>query len=571
MTTVDTAPVVETPDLYGAFPRLSDAQIETLGAYGRRRPTRRGDILALAGHEFDEFLVVLRGRVAVLDERGADRRTIHVHGPRRFLGEIGLLEGQVSFLTFEVRDPGAVLAVPVDELRRLVLRDNGIGDLILRAYLIRRSLLISQGAGFRIIGSCYSADTRRLRDFAARNRLPHQWLDLEKDRQADHMLEQLGYGVGDTPVVIWRGGEVLRNPSNAELAARIGLLPATTQDRAAVADLLVVGAGPAGLAAAVYGSSDGLDTCLIDGVATGGQAATSARIENYLGFPTGISGAELAERAVLQAEKFGARIRVPAEATGLDGRAGHHVVALADGGEISARTVVIATGARYRRLQVPRITRLENGNVYYAATQPEALLCQGDPCAVVGGGNSAGQAALFLAGRTPKVYLLVRGGDLGKTMSRYLVDEIRQEPRIEVRCDTEVAELLGDTELEAIVVRHNRTDHRETIPARNLFVFIGATPHTAWLAGTVALDRRGFVLTGSDVPDAEAPATWARPHRRPMPLETSRPGVFAVGDVASSSVKRVAAAVGGGAMAVRLAFERLGQEGGPFGPSGAGP
>jgi len=357
-----------------------------------------------------------------------------VHGPRRFLGEIGLLEGQVSFLTFEVRDPGAVLAVPVDKLRRLVLRDEGIGDLILRAYLIRRSLLISQGAGFRIIGSCYSADTRRLRDFAARNRLPHEWLDLEKDRQADHMLDQLGYGIDDTPVVIWRGGEVLRNPSNAELAARIGLLPATIQDRAAVADLLVVGAGPAGLAAAVYGSSDGLDTCLIDGVATGGQAATSARIENYLGFPTGISGTELAERAVLQAEKFGTRIRVPAEATGLGGREGHHVVALAGGGEISARTVVIATGARYRRLQVPRISRLENGNVYYAATQPEALLCQGDPCAVVGGGNSAGQAALFLAGRTPKVYLLVRSGDLGKTMSRYLVEEIRQDPRIEVRC-----------------------------------------------------------------------------------------------------------------------------------------
>jgi thioredoxin reductase (NADPH) len=569
MTTTDTIPVAETPDIYGAFPRLSDEQIEMLAAHGLRRPTRRGDTLALAGQEFDEFIVVLRGKVAAIEEHGDDRRVVYVHGPRRFLGEIGLLEGQVSFLTFEVSEPGSVLAVPVDELRRLVLRDEGIGDEILRAYLIRRSLLIAQGAGFRIIGSCYSADTRRLRDFAARNRLPHQWIDLEKDKQAERMLERLGYGVGDTPVVLWRGGEVLRNPSNAELASRIGLLPATTQE--AVADLLVVGAGPAGLAAAVYGSSDGLDTWLIDSVATGGQAATSSRIENYLGFPTGISGSELAERAVIQAEKFGTRITIPAEATGLGGRNGHHVVQLSDGDEINARTVVIATGAQYRRLRVPRLSQFENSNVYYAATQPEAAQCQRDPVAVVGGGNSAGQAALFLAGRTPKVYLVVRGTDLGKSMSRYLIDEIIRDPRIAVLCGTEVCELVGDTELHAIVVRDNRTGHPTTLPARNLFVFIGATPHTSWLAGTVALDDHGFVRTGSDALDPAARARWAQLDRKPLLLETSQPGVFAVGDVASTSVKRVAAAVGGGAMAVRMAFELLGQQGGPIAPPGARP
>jgi thioredoxin reductase (NADPH) len=505
----------------------------------------------------------------VVEEHGDERRVVHVHGPGRFLGEIGLLEGQVSFLTFEVQEPGSVLAIPVAKLRRLVLREEGLGDLILRAYLIRRSLLVAQGAGFRIIGSCYSADTRRLRDFAARNRLPHQWIDLEKESKAERMLEQLGFGVADTPVVIWRGGEVLRNPGNAELASRIGLLPATTRE--AVADLLVVGAGPAGLAAAVYGSSDGLDTWLIDAVATGGQAATSSRIENYLGFPAGISGSELAERAVLQAEKFGARIAVPARATGLGRHNGYHVVQLADGGEINGRTIVIATGAKYRRLQVPRLAQFENSNVYYAATQPEAALCQRDPVAVVGGGNSAGQAALFLAGRTPKVYLIVRGNDLNKSMSRYLIDEIVRDPRIEVLCGTEVIELVGDTDLHAIVVREKRTARRGTLPARNLFVFIGATPHTGWLAGAVALDDHGFVLTGNEAVAAGVRARWAQLGRGPMMLETSEPCVFAVGDVASSSVKRLAAAVGGGAMSVRMAFELIGQQGGPIAPPGARP
>lgn len=570
MTTTDTVPLVETPDLYGAFPRLPDEQIELLAAQGRRRPTRRGETLVIAGQAADDFLVVLRGKVAVLEEHGDDeRRVIQVHGPRRFLGEIGLLEGQVSFVTIEVREPGSVLAVPVDRLRRLVQRDERLGDLILRAYLIRRSLLIAQGAGFRIVGSCYSADTRRLRDFAARNRLPHQWIDLEKDDEANRMLERLGFGVSDTPVVIWRGGDVLRNPSNAELAASIGLSPSETAET--VVDMLVVGAGPGGLAAAVYGAADGLDTWLIDAISTGGQAATSPRIENYLGFPAGVPGGDLTERAVVQAEKFGARITVPAEATGLGSRNGHHVVELADGGEISARTVVIATGARYRRLQVPRIGKFENGNVYYAATLTEAMLCQRDPVAVVGGGNSAGQAALFLAGRTPGVYLLVRGGDLTKDMSRYLVDEIVRDPRVEVMLNTEVAELVGDTELQAVVVRNNKTERRRNIPAHNLFVFIGATPHTTWLVGAVALDDHGFVLTGADALDEGAMATWSRLDRRPSMLETSQPGVFAVGDVARTSVKRVAAAVGGGAMAVRLAFEQLGQLGGPVGQPGARP
>jgi thioredoxin reductase (NADPH) len=569
MTAIDTTPLTETPDVHGAFPRLSDGQIEALAVHGRRRPTRRGDTLVLAGQEPSEFLVVLRGKVAVIEELTDERRVIQVHGPRRFLGEIGLLERQVSFVTFEVREPGSVLAIPVEKMRRLVLRDEQLGDLVLRAYLLRRSLLIAQGTGFRIIGSCYSTDTRRLRDFAARNRLPHQWIDLEKDRQAERMLAQLGFGVDDTPVVIWRGGEVLRNPSNVELAERIGLSPASTQD--AVVDLLVVGAGPAGLAAAVYGSSDGLDTWLIDAVATGGQAALSARIENYLGFPSGISGDELAERAMLQAEKFGTQIMVPAEATSLRLRDGHHVVGLADGGELCGRTVVIATGAHYRRLQVPRVAKFENGNVYYAATQSEAMLCQTNPVAIVGGGNSAGQAALFLAGRTPKVYLLVRGADINKNMSRYLVDEIMHDSRIEVMLDTEVAELVGDTELHAIVARDNKTGHRVTLPAHNVFVFIGATPHTSWLSGSVALDDHGFVRTGNAALDDTTRGRWARLGRGPTILETSRPGVYAIGDVASTSVKRVAAAVGAGAMAVRLAFEHVGQQGGPTAPPGAKP
>jgi thioredoxin reductase (NADPH) len=550
----------ETPDWYGAFPRLDDPQIAMLAEYGRRTPTRRGQLLSVTGERSDTFYVILRGRVAVIEEDDDEPRVVRVHGPRRFLGELGLLEGQVSFATVEVCAPGAVLAIPIERLREVLAKDNVLADLILRAYLTRRSLLIGEGTGFRIIGSCYSPDTRRLREFAARNRLPHRWIDLEQDERAEQLLRHFGIGPDDTPVVIWRGRQILRNPSNAELARLVGIRAPARADR--VADLLVVGAGPAGLAAAVYGASDGLDTRILDAIATGGQAATSSRIENYLGFPSGVSGGEFAERAVLQAEKFDARFVVPSSAAGLEERDGYYVVRVEDGTALQARTVLIATGVRYRRLAVRGIETFENKDVYYAATTVEAQQCGHEPAAVVGGGNSAGQAAVFLAEQLPKVHLIVRHGDLNRDMSRYLVSQVEAHPRIDILCDSEVCELVGDTGLESIVVRNNRTGRRLTLPARNLFVFIGSSPCTSWLADSVALDEKGFILTGANAQTTSADSAWYQADRAPLLLETSLPGVFAAGDVRSGSTRRVASAVGEGAMAVRMAFEHLDHGGG---------
>ena len=355
-------------------------------------------------------------------------------------------------------------------------------------------MLIGLGAGFTIVGSRYSPDTRRLREFCARNRLPHRWIDVEEDQEAEALLREVGVTPEETPVVIWRGREVLRNPSNAELARRIGLRASSPEG---VCDLVVVGTGPSGLAASVYGASEGLETVALDAVATGGQAGTASKIENYLGFPSGISGAELAERATIQAEKFGARISVPAEASALSEEDGHYIVTLDDGEQVAARTVVIATGVRYRKLDVPRMEEFEAASVYYAATLMEARLCTGDPVAVVGGGNSAGQATLFLARYANPVHLIVREADLAENMSRYLIDRIEQSPAVQVHLHTEVRELIGEHGiLDGVVVEDNQTGERSRLDARMLFVFIGALPHTRWLADQVALDERGFILTG---------------------------------------------------------------------------
>jgi thioredoxin reductase (NADPH) len=546
--------LAETPDRYGAFPRLSDAQIETLARHGERQRVEPGEVLFREGDKRYDFFVVLDGKVMVVSGYGGEERMIAVHGPRRFLGELSLLTGQAAFFTAVVREPGEVLVVPVERLRALVTQDTVLGDIVLRAYLLRREMLIGLGAGFQIVGSRFSPDSRSLREFAARNRLPYRWIDLEEDEAAEALLNGLDVAPEETPVVIWRGNQVLRNPSNEELAQMIGLRARSVAED--VCDLLVVGAGPAGLAAAVYGASEGLGTVALDAVATGGQAGTSPKIENYLGFPSGISGAELANRAEIQAEKFGARISVPAEATALDERDGYYVVRFNDGSEATAKTVLITTGARYRKLDVPRLEELEGTCVYYAATMMEAHLCRGDPVAVVGGGNSAGQATLFLAQHTTKVTLLIRHEDLGRDMSRYLADRIERSPKVEVLRTTEVRELVGDRALEALVVENNQTGERRRIEARELFVFIGAKPHTGWLGDKLALDDRGFVLTGRAARPAENGEGQDAGHE-PYLLETSLPGVFAAGDVRSGSIKRVASAVGEGAMAIRLVHARL--------------
>ena len=549
----------ETPDAVGAFPRLTDDQVASLETGGTRRSVRAGEVLIREGAPSNDFFVILTGKVAVIDEGDGDgeRRILRVHGPGRFLGELGLLEGQVAFFTAEAIEDGEVLVVPAERVRELVAQDPVLSDLILRAYLVRRHLLIGLGSGFRIIGSCYSPDTLRLREFAMRNRLPHRWIDLERDQRAEQLLRSLDVAPEDTPVVIWHGEKVLRNPTNAELARIVGLpVPDSVPDAAQdVCNLVVVGAGPAGLAASVYGASDGLNTVTLESIAAGGQASTSSRIENYLGFPAGVSGSELAERAVIQAGKFGARILVSAEVTGLGSEAGNHVLRLADGGAVRGRAVVLATGARYRKLAVPGIEELEGTSVYYAATHQEARMCGTDPVAIVGGGNSAGQATVFLADHVSHVHLLIRGDDLGKSMSRYLVDQIEHHPRVTVHRNTEIRAVHGQKYLDEIVVEDNRTGDQDTIRVHALFVFIGATPHTGWLADAIALDDHGFVLTGMDAVHARGDGNRPISAGLSRTLETSLPGLFAAGDVRRGSVKRVASAVGEGAMAVRQIHE----------------
>ena len=547
--------LTETPDLHGAFPRLSPGHLTALETAGEVRDTHAEDVLVREGDTPSDFVVVLSGLVETLEGSGPQQRSMGLHGPRRFLGDLNLLTGQPSFLTAVVREPGEVLAVSVDQLREAVTEDSSLGDLILRAYLSRRWLLLELGTGVRVIGSRFSPDTRRLRQFLARNRIPHRWVDLEEDTNAEDLLRQLRVGPEDTPIVIWRD-HLLRRPDDATMARVLGLAESTPPRD--IVDVVVIGAGPAGLAASVYAASEGLNTVTLDAVATGGQAGTSSLIENYPGFPAGISGAELADRALIQARKFGARISVPAAATSLELDDTVHRVGLADGGVVRARAVVLATGVRYRRLEVPGLEAFEGSSVHYAATTVEAQVCRDQPVAVVGGGNSAAQAALFLVRRVSRLHLLVRETDLGEHMSRYLVERIERTPQIEVLLHTEVREAMGTTALEGLVVEDLETKARQQVPARAVFVFIGAEPQTGWLEEAVALDDHGFVLTGQ----AARPPQSSTEGRAPALLETSRPGVFAAGDVRAECVKRVGSAVGDGAAAIRFVHEHLERTGG---------
>jgi thioredoxin reductase (NADPH) len=532
--------VEETPDTLGAYPRLTPAQLEALAAVGSRVPVAAGQVLALAGESPSAFFVVLEGRLAV-----AEGERVDIHGPGRFVGDIGLLEGQPSFATITAVDDGTVLAVPIEALERIVTSDPLVGDVVLRAYLVRRSLAIGFGAGLRIVGSPFSPDTRRLLDFAARNRVPHRLLDVERDPGAEAILRRAGLGAADVPVVVVAGSRLLRNPSVAELAEALGMRRAPAP---ASTDLLVVGAGPAGLAAAVYAASDGLSVVLSDSVATGGQAALSARIENYLGFPSGISGAELAERATLQVAKFGATLAAPSGAQSLRADGGSLEVRFSDGSVVSPRAVVIASGMRCNRLDAVDLERFEHTGVHYAATVNEARHCGAAGVVVVGGGNSAGQAAVFLAGTASHVHLVVRGPDLEASMSRYLIVQVEDHPRITVHLRTEVVDAQGGDGLESVVVEHAPSRERTEIAAQHLFVFIGATPATSWLGPEFERDDRGYLVTGA--------GTSASGSSRPA-LETSVAGVFAVGDARSRSVKRISAAIGEGAGVVRMVHDHL--------------
>ena len=546
---VDLPEWVTAEDQAVAFPPLGGEQIEVFRRAGTERAAAAGEVLYRRQDPHPALYVILKGRVRVIDDYGgAHERAIVEHGPGGLVGEYNLLTGQAAFGSAVAVASARLIEVQPGRLRDLMAQDETLSELILRALLRRRAFIISLRMGVSIIGSSYSADARRLLEFTARNQIPRSWVDVERDVGARAMLSDFGVAPTETPVVIW-GARMLKNPANAELARELGFAPAPTP--AQVVDLLVVGAGPAGLAASVYGASEGLSALAVESTAVGGQAGTSTRIENYLGFPAGLSGADLTARAALQAAKFGAQITAPAQAVRLEPREGVTLVHLSDGTQVGARAIIIATGARYRRLDLDGLADLEGTGVYYAATPEEADRHAGDAVAVVGGGNSAGQAAVFLAGRTRRVYLLVRRDDLTATMSRYLTDQLARHPSIEILTHTEVAALHGDGQLQGLTVTDHADGTRRDLDARALFVFIGADPHTRWLQGVLALDRSGFILTGRDAPATGEPAAGR------LPLETTAPGVFAAGDVRSGSIKRVASAVGEGSMAVRLVHDHL--------------
>jgi thioredoxin reductase (NADPH) len=538
----------------GSRPLLREDQLEVLQRYGTEFGFGSGDVLFSDGDQSYDLIVLLDGEIDIVEHFGEQGEVaITTYRPLEFLGEMGLLTGQRAYLTAAATTPGRVLRISVEQLHVIMAEELDLSELILRAFLLRHSRLTQRGSGLTLVGSRFDVDTRRLLEVLARNRLSSRWLDLEDSAEAEARMTELGLSSSDLPVVIVPGGPLLRNPSARELLDALGLALGPMRHSSDVCDLLVVGGGPAGLAAAVYGASEGMTTTLAEDTALGGQAGTSSRIENYLGFPAGLSGEELAARAVLQAQKFGVRIKLASKAVALTSGVDSHQVRFEDGEVVTATSVVIATGARYNRLRLDRLLDFEGVGVYYAATQMEAQACAGKPAVIVGGGNSAGQAALFLANTCAQVHLVIRGQTLASSMSRYLIDQIERHPQIRVSRRTQVTRLIGERALEAVELRDDSSEESSMLSICALFVFIGAKPSTQWLEGQLAEDADGFLLTGADIPAT----SLTDADDVPLLLETSRPGIFCVGDVRSRSVKRVATAIGEGSMAVRLVFDRV--------------
>lgn len=542
------------PDDPVAFPVLSDAEMRTLRRFGQVRSVGAGEVLQRVGDIPRDLYVVISGGIEVLTSVDGNERIVRRHGPGGFLGELSLLTGQRIYIGARTTAPGELLQVPHDAFRHLIATEPEVSDVLLKAFMARRAGLITlPQSSLRIFGSSFSPECLRLREFVARNRLIHQWIDIETSPDAGRLMEQYGLSPDDLPVVV-AGEDVVRRATPGMLSSMLGLTLESIPER--FFDLVVVGAGPAGLAASVYGASEGLSTLTLEAIAIGGQSGSSSRIENYLGFPTGVSGTELANLAMVQALKFDAHFSSPCSAVGLSGDGGHLVVRLSDGEEVAGRALVIATGARYRRLPIPELAAFEDAGVYYAATEIEARQCAGARLVVVGGGNSAGQAAMFLAANATQVILAIRGDDLGKNMSSYLVNRIVEHPRIEVRTLTQVTGLHGEHGLEAVTLSH-RDGRSSTIDCSGVFSFIGADAGTDWLSPCASLDDAGFIRTDRSVDRLALDHQWAALGRDPLPFETGHPGLFAVGDVRSGSVKRVAAAVGEGSAAIRSVHEHL--------------
>jgi thioredoxin reductase (NADPH) len=515
---------------------------------GDVRALSAGTVLYESGSEPRDFFVVLDGEVEVV-RPGDDEVRVARWGPGGFLGELNLLTGQRPLFTARMVTDGRVLAVELETFHRLMSTHPDFSDVVFRAFLARRGVLrAGDGASaIRIIGSRFSPEALALRSFANRSRLPHTWIDLDDLDDAGVFLASVGARVTDVPIVITPTARLVR-PTPGDLAQHLGM---TFRSQGALFDLAVVGSGPAGLAAAVYGASEGLNTISLDAVAIGGQAGTSSRIENYVGFPNGISGEDLAANAALQALRLGARLNAPCEVTALRVESGFHVLSLSDGSELPARAVMIATGARYRRLPIENLSDYEGAGVYYAATELEVRSCADQPVIVVGGGNSAGQAAIFLSQHGCRVTIAIRGDDLSRSMSHYLIERIVDSDAISVRTNTEVRALAGANHLERVGLETAGRGEIETVPCSGLFSFIGAAPATEWLGDVVARDRLGFVLTDRALTDA------VMLPRTPLPFESSQPGIFAAGDVRHDSMKRVASAVGEGSSAVHSVYEYL--------------
>jgi len=543
----------DTPAVDPMAPVLDGEQLALLAGFGQRRRVEAGDILYRDGDTTYDFYVVLSGVVEIVGNYDGEEAVMAIHDAGRFLGELNLLTGQRVYLTARVIQAGEVLAIPVGELRRIIATIPTLSDMILGAFVARRTRLLEGAArSIRVIGSRHLPEALAVREFLTRNRLPHQWLDAETEPDICQLVDDFGLACSDLPVVL-AGNTVLRQATPGVVAQHLGLTIESIPQRCF--DVIVVGAGPAGLAASVYGASEGLSTLTVEAELPGGQAGTSSRIENYLGFPAGVSGGELTSLAMTQALKFGAALSTPCEVTGLLEKAGHLIVTLSDGTEIAGRAVVGATGAHYRRLDVPELARFEGTGVFYAATEIEGRMVAGQPVAVVGGGNSAGQAALFLAKNHCSVSILIRGSDLGKSMSRYLADRIEAHPAITVRTGTRVAGLTGGTDLQAVTL--TTAEGEEEQPCAALFSFIGATPNSGWLSDCAAQDQAGFVKTDRALEPGDLGPEWDALGRAPLPFETSQPGLFAVGDLRSGSMKRVASAVGEGSAAIRSVHEHL--------------
>jgi thioredoxin reductase (NADPH) len=548
------APAISRSDR--VFPTLTPAQIARIEAHGRRRAIASGDLLVDIGQRPIPFFVMLSGEIEVLRPSSGAGTLIVMQGAGQFTGEGTMLTGRRALTRIRVTQPGETIQLDREELLGLVQTDAELSDIFMRAFVLRRMELIAGGYGDVVLmGSRHCTGTLRVEEFLTRNGHPFHYIDLDHDADAQDLLDRFHASAADVPVLICRGDAVLRNPSNRQIADCLGFNDAI--DRTHVRDLVIVGAGPAGLAAAVYGASEGLDVLVLESNLPGGQAGSSSRIENYLGFPTGISGLDLTGRAYAQAQKFGAQVLVATGAAKLVCAHPLYAVHLEDGGRIDARALIIASGAQYRKPAIANVSQFEGAGVYYAASPMESQVCVGEEVVIVGGGNSAGQAAVFLAQTAKHVHVLVRKDGLADTMSRYLIRRIEGHPAITLRTQTELVSLDGDGHLDRVQWRDRVTGVVETHDIRHAFMMTGAVPNTAWLDGCVALDGGGFIKTGSDLsPHDLSTAEWPLA-RTPYLLETSRPGIFAVGDVRGGNIKRVASAVGEGSIAVAFVHQVL--------------